>query len=127
MINIIDDLQVVTTAIAGWGGHVIDTANCNRLVYEVRWSLSAPPSAPFVLTPLGTNDETIAPDNNPLVCTAFGLNIAANGGGGFNCSLQATGRGFIEVTSLPRFVTLGGMVSGGVSGTVTVRAYGFGV
>lgn len=116
---ITEDLQTVTGPSSG---HVIDTAGMNRLVYEVRWSLSGAPAA-LVFNPMGTNDVGIAPDVWFDQFSAVGSNLTASGTQ-INGALQSTGRGIIVLRDPSRYIAIDTYFSG-ASGSITLRAFGW--
>lgn len=117
MIGVEEDLQTVTTPTSG---HVIDTVGMDKLVYEVRWSLSGAPGA-LVFTPLGSNESGATPD------TWLAGNVASGNltivGDEVHGALQASGKGLIVLTRMPRYVAIDTYFSG-ASGSITLRAFG---
>lgn len=116
--TVTEDLQTIS---APSTGHVIDTAGMDRLVYEVRWSLSGAPSV-LVFNPMGTNDVGITPDVWFDQFDAVGPNLTASGQQ-INGTLQANGRGIIIIRNPARYMAIDTYFTG-ASGTITLRAFG---
>lgn len=127
MKHVVDDVEAL------WGaggvqsdGHVIDTVGMHSLVYEVRWKFDVAPDALY-FAPLGTNDASIAPDI-PIPFDTRHSNLAlADDGKIADASRRETGRGFIVLKDMPRYVAVATYAKGTFkSSSITLRAYGWG-
>lgn len=105
-------------------GPIIDTAFLKRLVFEVRWSLSAAPAV-LDFTPTGSNDSAATNPDGNLSDVAVTGNLTWTGTN-VTASLSGSGHGLIFVRESPRFITVNVSASGTFTGTISVRAFAFG-
>lgn len=107
-------------------GHVLDTIHIPRLIVELRWVFDVPPDKLY-FTPLGTNSA-----NHPDVPLGFHVIEHSNlhiehDGKVAEASNQETGRGFLTLRDMPRFVAVATYATGTFTmASITLHAYGWG-